>query len=101
MGMSVEMDDAVRHVGGVFQQRPVQRVRCDILQLDTLLDIRLARRVRNDGGHAVRKRQEQVVRYGADADGREVVRVGVSDVEAVVVSQYQVDARVRYSQVVE
>lgn len=48
--------------------------------------------MRDDGGHAVRKRQEQVGRYGADADGREVVRVGVSDVEAIVVSQYQVDA---------
>ena len=46
-------------------------------------------------------RQEQVVRYGADADGREVVRVGVLDVEAVVVPQYQVDARMRYGQVVE
>ena len=57
--------------------------------------------MRDDGGHAVRKRQEQVGRYGADADGREIVRVGVSDVEAVVVAQYQVDARVRYVQVVE
>lgn len=56
MGVPVEMDDAVRYVGRISQQRLVQRVRCDVLQLDTLFDIRLARRVRDDGGHAVRKR---------------------------------------------